>query len=249
MGETTIVPPATAGINGLDDLRPGDLLFTNIGGFVPGVLPVAAGMLLLGKRVRIGRVKFDHVAIVVEAGRPRSPGVPGFPDGKPSRLPRAVQAMPEGAEEIALTPERHWGPQTVYARLPEDWPGQFADAAAIARLMVAEGVDYSFASYVALAAQRFDVPTPHLDARISARRPTPITLPHWSNGPAAGSGHARGGHLPVEAICSQLADQALTLAGKTVMHGVKPLVVTPGDLALQLWRRPGVVWGGEGILG
>lgn len=236
MGEKTITPPATAGINSLDDLRPGDLLFTNIGRFVPGVLPVAAGMLLLGERVRIGRVRFDHVAIVVEAAHH---------DGEAYRPPSAVQAMPEGAEEITLTPDRHWNAQTVYARLPEDWPGQFADAAAIARLMVAEGVDYSFASYVALGAQRFQVRTPRLDARIAALRPEAVSLPHWSNGMP---GAPRGGRLPVEAICSQLVDRALTLAGKRVMIGVKPLVVTPGGLALQLWRRPGVVWAGRGIL-
>lgn len=260
MGETALVPPpAAVQINGLEDLRPGDLCFTKIGGFVPGVVPVGLGMLMLGERVRIGRLRFDHVLIVAEAARPL-PGPPAPEDGptftgRDGQLytcPRGVQAMPDGAEEIALTPERHWGPQVAYCRLPEDWPGQAADAAAIARLMVAAGVDYSFGSYAMLAAWKWGLKTPRLEARINRRLPEPVKLPRWSSGPQVatrGGAYVRGGRLPAEAICSVLVDQAWTLAGKRVMRGVKPQVVTPGALGVQLFARAGVLWGGAGILG
>jgi hypothetical protein len=220
-------------VNGLADLRPGDICFTKIGGFVPGVVPVGLGMLLLGERVRLGPISVDHVGIVTEA----------------APFPQMVQAMPEGAEEIRMTQDKHWNAWTAYARLPEDWPGQADDAAAIARLMVDEGVDYSFASYVVLAAHLRGLDTPRLNARI-ARTGDRVKLPRWSNGPPLdATQRQRGGFLPVEAICSQLVDAAWTLAGKEVMRGVRPQVVTPGGLALQLWNREGVEWYGASVLG
>lgn len=234
MGETT-----TGTITSLDDVRPGDLCFTRIGGLVPGVFPVAAGMLALGERVRIGRVRFDHVIVVTESGAERG-----------SPWPLGVQAMPSGAEEICLTPARHWNAWTVYARPPEDWPGQAADAAAIARLMAEARVPYSFGSYAMLAAWRYGLEAEWLARRID-RRGAVVKLPRWSNGPdQLPPGRTRGGRLPREAICSVLADQAWTLAGKQVMpHGTRPQIVTPGGLGMRLWRDPRVVWGGESLLG
>jgi len=132
--------PEVATINSLADLRPGDIMFSTIGGFIPGVFPVKAGQRMLGESMRIGRRSFDHVGIVVQAG------VPG-----PYPRIRLVQAMPGGAEEITLTAATHWTDTVSYVRLPEDYPGQAADAAAIARLFVSEGVRYSFLSYGALA--------------------------------------------------------------------------------------------------
>jgi hypothetical protein len=209
-------------INSLGDLRPGDLCITRIGG-LPGIVPVGLGQLILGERVRLGRLRFDHVGIVVEGAYVEGPMLP-------ARAPRMVQAMPNGAEEISLTEATHWNAHTAYARLPEPWPGAGFDAASIARKMVEVGVSYSFGSYVMLAATRYGFKAQWLLDRINRRRPgTPA--------------------LPVEAICSVLADQCLTLAGYEVMRGVKPQVVTPGALGLQLWNRAGVMWGGAAVLG
>jgi hypothetical protein len=224
MGETTI--------SSLADLRPGDLMFTRINKPLSASIIVKFGQLVNGERVRIGPLSVDHVGIVTSAGE----------------WPHLVQAMPSGAEEIALTPGRHWNAGTAYARLPEAWPGQAADAAAIAQLMI--GTPYSFASYAAIAAWRFGLKAGRLERWIDRRRPGALELPRWSNGPAGElAAWTRGGRLPVEAICSVLADQAWSLAGARVVTGTARQVVTPGKLALQLWRRPGVIWGGAGIAG
>src|SRR5690349_11981195 len=114
MGETTQELPASRPtIASLDDVRPGDLCFTRIGGFVPGTVPVGAGMLLLGERVRIGRLRFDHVLVVTDSPKlvddgPSATYVEGPRHDRPRRErlrgPLGVQAMPSGAEEIELTP-------------------------------------------------------------------------------------------------------------------------------------------------
>lgn len=244
MGETTQT------IASLDDVRPGDLCFTNIGGLVPGVFPVKLGMLALGERVRIGHLSVDHVIVVTEGSR----GADGLPAsdaytyvGGPRRYgdayypPMGVQAMPEGAERVALTADQHWNDRTAYVRLPEDYPGQGLDVARIAQEFVTAGVEYSFGSYLALAAWRYGFDTPKLeewiDRRLPARR---VELP--------GRKYPISVRLPAEAICSVLADQAWSLTGKRVVEGVAKQAVSPGRLALSLWRRPGVVWGGPGIL-
>jgi hypothetical protein len=240
-------------IEGLADLRPGDIMFGPIGGAVG--LGVGLGQLALGEAFRVGRLSIRHVGIVVEAGRAepvRVTYVHGPARAEtlaPASGPRLVQAMPGGAEEIELTEATHWTDRHAYVRLPEDWPGQAGDAAAIARLMVREGVAYSFASYAALALWRWGVKTPRLEKWIGRRRRGAIRLERWSNGPNHPSpGQGRGGCLPVEAICSVLVDQAWSLAGKRVVDGTKPQIVTPGMLAGQLWRQPGVVWAGPGLL-
>lgn len=213
-------------ITGLHDLRPGDIMF--------GPLGIAnIGQLILGEQFRIGPFAAGHVGVVIEAGTPATG-------------PRLVQAMPGGAEEIGLT-DRHWTTKYVYARLPGDYPGQADDAAAIARLFVSEQVPYSFASYAALAAWRFGVKAEWLARWIDRRRPPISVIGHkWSD--AAGGRDMIRAALPAEAICSVLADQAWTLAGQEVVTGTRSQIVTPGMLAMQLWRRPGVVWGGAGLL-
>lgn len=237
-------------IKSLADVRPGDLCFTNIAGLVPGVFPVKLGMLAIGERVRIGRLSVDHVIVVTEGAR----GAQDLPAsdaytyvGGPRRLddpfrpPVGVQAMPEGAERVELTPDRHWTPRTAYVRLPEDYPGQGLDVARIAQAFVTAGVEYSFASYLALAAWRAGRKTPKLEAWIDRRMPPKsIDLP--------GRGYPIVVRLPVEAICSVLADQCWSATGKRVVEGVAKQAVTPGRLAMDLWRRPGVTWGGPGIL-
>lgn len=220
-------------INSLSDLRPGDIMFGPIGGLVG--LGVGLGQLALGEAFRVGRLSIRHVGIVVERRDYVGPKLEG---------PRLVQAMPGGAEEIEMTADTHWTDRHAYCRLPEDYPGQAEDAAAIARLMVAEGVAYSFASYAALAAWRWGIKTPRLERWIGRRRELGPEMRR--RGPWPGQLHTP--RLPCEAICSVLADQAWSLAGKRVVEGTLPQIVTPGMMASQLWRRPGVGWGGVGLL-
>jgi len=240
-------------ISKLEDVRPGDLMFGPIGGLVG--LGVGLSQLALGEAFRMGKLSVRHVGIVVEASRieddltalkigDRIIRTSGRDVGWTA--PRLVQAMPHGAEEIEMRYDTHWTPRHAYIRLPEDYPGQAEDAAAIARLMVSEGVAYSFASYAALAAWRWGWRTPRLEAWIGRRRDPVVEVP-WTG---AIPSFARVGWvaLPVEAIFSVQAEQSWTLAGKKVMIGVPHQVVTPGAMAGQLWDRPGVVRGGFGLL-
>jgi hypothetical protein len=249
--ETQDLTPGRPAIASLADVRPGDLCFTRIGHFVPGVFPVAAGMLAIGERVRIGPIRFDHVLVVTEAAKLVDDGPAGtYIEGPRHDLPRrqrmrgplGVQAMPEGAEEIEMTEDRHWTEGVAYCRLPESYPGQGLDAARIAREFVAAEVEYSFASYLLLALYRYGVEADALKRKIDRRLdPRRVELP--------GRGYPISVRLPAEAICSVLGEQAWTLTGKGVITGVAPQAVTPGKLGMQLWRYPGAVWGGPGILG
>lgn len=261
-------------ISKLEDVRPGDIMFGPIGGLVGlgvGLGQLALGEAFRRGKLSVRHVGIVVEASrtlppgtvrdrVTGEYIPPEPLPYGF---QPSEFendldsgydtyssgvitaPRLVQAMPHGAEEIEMRYDTHWTPRHAYVRLPEDWPGQAEDAAAIARLMVREGVAYSFASYAALAAWRWGWKTPRLEAWIGRRRRGAVKLERWSNGL---EGHPRGGRLPCEAICSVLTEQCLTLAGKKVMIGVPHQVVTPGALAGQIWDRPGVVRGGFGLL-
>jgi hypothetical protein len=228
-------------IHSLADLRPGDIMFAPIGGLVPGVFPVGLGQLLLGEVFRAGRLSVRHVGIVVEASEHLPPGTVHqgvtYETGVIT-APRLVQAMPGGAEEIELRTGTHWTPRHAFLRLPEDYPGQAADAAAIARLMVEVGTPYSFASYASLVLWRWGVRVDRLERWINRRRE-----PQWIRTSRQGGKIERQIALPVEAICSVLVDQAWTLAGKDVMPNTAEQAVTPGALAGQLWRTPGVTWG------
>lgn len=234
-------------IGSLTDLLPGDVFFGPISGAM-GV-GVGIGQALLGEGWSVGPLKIRHVGIVVEAGSPGEipesaytyVGGPVRDVDREYRAPRMVQAMPGGAEEIELTADRHWTSKCAYVRLPEDYPGQMLDAAAIARLMVSEGVAYSFASYAALALWRWGLETPRLEAWID-RRGAVVRAPYAATGL-----DAIDIRLPREAICSVLVDQCLTLAGKKVMIGTPKQCVTPGALAGRLlfevrgtqWAFPG----------
>jgi cell wall-associated NlpC family hydrolase len=229
-------------IESLADLRPGDIMFAPIGGLVPGLFPVGLGQLALGEVFRVGRLSVRHVGIVVEASQ-------HLPAGSVYRgvtyetgvitAPRLVQAMPGGAEEIELRIGSHWTPRHAYLRLPEDYPGQAEDAAAIARLMVKAGTPYSFASYASLALWRWGVRVDRLERWINRHRSMSTGLSYWSRR----HDDLVYPKLPVEAICSVLVDQAWTLAGKDVMPNTAEQAVTPGALANQLWRTPGAIWG------
>ena len=239
-------------INSLDELQPGDIMFGPIGGLVG--LGVGLGQLALGEAFRAGKLSIRHVGIVVEAAQ--------VPTARPGgHGPRLVQAMPRGAEEVEMN-GGHWTERHAYVRLEEDYPGQAADAAAIARLMVEYKVAYSPASYLALALWKLQskatVATTgttqplgperdhglanRLEAWIS-RTKRPVARPNTTGSPLRAGQTIR---LPEEAICSVLADQAWTLAGKRVMRNVARQAVTPGAMVDQLWRRPGAIWGFPG---
>lgn len=141
------------------------------------------------------------------------------------RGPRLVQAMPHGAEQIELVSAKHWKPAFAYCR-PNYASSEAGWAVAqIGQEMVRRKVGYSFATYPALAAWKLGVTTPRLTGWIDRR-------------------DADG--FPREAICSQLVDDALTMAGFQVFADGRPeRCVTPGQLAGQfLFRHPGTIWGG-----
>lgn len=229
-------------IGSLADLLPGDVYFGPISGAVG--IGVGLGQMLLGEGWSVGPLKIRHVGIVVEAaGEAELPesaytyvGGPTHWATKEYRAPRMVQAMPRGAEEIELRTDTHWTTRCAYVRLPEDYPGQMLDAAVIARLMVSEGVAYSFASYAALALWRGGLETPRLEAWIGRQGKPYVYQSH-------NAGVDRCVSLPREAICSVLVDQCLTLAGKKVMIGTPKQCVTPGKLAGRLlFETPGAQW-------
>jgi hypothetical protein len=179
----------------------------------PAKLLVYGGQWLLREQFRIGKFAAGHAAVITPGGK-------------------LVEAMPHGARERDLTSE-DWSDQTAFLRLPETYPGQALDAAFMAQMMI--GTTYSIASYIYLAAYLDGFKSKWLAKRIDRRLPVDsFALP---------SGRQITVGLPVEEICSVLAEQAWTLTGYKVIHGTSPQVVTPGMLAEQLWNRPEVVKG------
>lgn len=225
-------------ITRLEDVRPGDIYLGPIGGWF-GPL-ISAGELLVDGGFHVGRLDVRHIGIVVEAQQILPPGAVysriTYETGVQT-APRLAQAMPGGAEIVDMTYDQHWTPKVAYARLPEDYPGQAEDAAAIARLMVSEGVAYSFASYAALAAWHWGLSTPKLEKWIG-RRQGPVET-------QLRGGLDRDVRLPVEAICSVFADQAWSLTGKKIFTDGRPhQCVTPSQLGQRLLTGlEDVVWG------
>lgn len=226
-------------ITRLEDVRPGDIYLGPIGGWVG--LGVAAGELLADGGFRVGPLDVRHIGIVMEASQQRPPMTiyrDRLYETGVITAPRLAQAMPGGAEIVDMSYDRHWTSRCAYARLPEDYRGQAEDAAAIARLMVQQGVGYSYGSYPALAAWHWGLSTPRLEAWIGRRSPIGrrFLLPSGRVGAPMG--------LPVEAICSVFADQAWSLTGKKIMVGVPHQCVTPSQLGQRLLTGlDGVVWG------
>jgi hypothetical protein len=207
----------------ITDLRPGDIGFGPLSGAARAAM---WGQFILGEGFSVDGLNIGHVFVVTDN-----------PDDGTVQL---IEAMPSGARAVwmeisgnGLNAER-WDRQYAYARIPEDYPGQAGDAAAIARAMI--GTPYSFASYAALAAWRLGMKTRRLEAWIDRRRTTTWEIPSHQTT----SRHAI--QLPAEAICSVLADQAWSLTGKKVMQGVAHQCVTPGALAGRLLTMDGVEW-------
>jgi hypothetical protein len=236
-------------IQSLEDVRPGDIMLSSMGNthprfmpFMPGFFPVRVGQYACGQTFRMGRFTVDHVGIVVEESKRLPPGSTyrgQLYETGVITAPRLVQAMPHGAEEIEMRVNTHWTNKHVYIRLPQNYTGQGEDAAAIARLFVEQKVRYSFPSYAAIAAWSRGWKTPKLEAWINRRHPEA-----WLELPFSMQRIA----LPLEAICSVLVDQCLTMTGMEVLKGLKPQAVSPGMLANQLWNRVGVIRGGKGIV-
>ena len=205
-----------SGIESLADVRPGDIGFGPLyGGW--GSLAMW-GEVVADGGFHVGELNVGHVYVVTQSY---------------GTSVQVVEAMPHGARSTLVGTER-WGPKYAYCRPPEDYPGQALDAAAVAHAMI--GIPYSPASYAALAAWRFGVQTPKLEAWIDRRQGTNrILLP---------SGLTATDLLPREAICSVLADQAWTLTGKSMVGGVAHQCVTPSRLATSLLAMRGAVWGG-----
>jgi hypothetical protein len=198
------------------NLEPGTLGFGPIGGFVPGVLPVGAGQLLLADRkARLSWRrwwKIRHVLIVTETPRHGASVLP----------PLAVQAMPRGAEEIELN-AGHWTKEWVFVRPAYD-PGRPFEIGAENRsqgFKVAQaarsyiGTPYNFLTYGKLAAGK-------LRMRLTER-----LLRKWIS-------------TRKDQMCSQLADQCLADAGFHVFDdGRLPQDVTPAELIRGLLDMPG----------
>lgn len=207
-------------IESLDDVQAGDIMIAGQNA-APAKIVVYLGQLLLGVQFRIGRFAGGHAAVVVPGGK-------------------LVEAMPSGARVRNLLPS-DWSDSHVFFRLPEDYPGQALDAASMALAMV--DTPYSIMSYVYLAAYRFGFKSEWMKKRIDRRHQVKAFALN-RDVPAAWSLV----DIPVEAICSVLAEQAWTLTGKKVIVGTAPQVVTPGMLTAQLWERVGVIRGGPGLL-
>lgn len=196
----------------IEMLRPGDIGFGNIGG--------AAGALIwAGQKIVDATTKeesrFKHVLVVVSAAG----------TDRPYRDPvRIVQAMPSGAECIAIG-EEHWTSDFVYIRphykIAGVGYGGMSERVAAA-VMNYIGTPYSFLDYVAIAGL-------HLGIKDGLVRRYVTTSKHQ--------------------ICSQLADQAMTDAGWHVFtDGRLPQDVTPAALYRQMMRMPGqYIVGGQDV--
>lgn len=206
-------------ISSLDDVRPGDFMICGQN-TAPNKALVYAGQLWMRDHFRIGRFVAGHAGIITPGGK-------------------LVEAMPSGARERDLR-ETDWSPSHAYFRLLEEYPGQAMDAAFVARSMI--GLRYSLVSYGYIGAYQFGWDSQWMANRINRRQDevTRRVLPV--------SGRLMTAAIPLEAICSVLAEQSWTLTGKKVIVGTKPQVVPPGMLTNHLWNSRGTIRGGAGIL-
>lgn len=208
----------------INNLRPGDIGFGPIDG--PAGLLVWAGHLMLHELAILEGLQVRHVFPVVESG-----GSDNYP------YPFAVEAMPHGARFIDI--RGRFTKRYVYLRAPfavfpeRQWLGD--RIAFHARAMI--GTPYSFADYAALAFK-------HWDERHKKFKLTPEWLKDYiARETCAG--------YPKHAICSQLADAAISraledlkacdMASDDVYYhvfddGRLPQDVTPGALFAQLLR-------------
>jgi hypothetical protein len=201
-------------------LRPGDIMAGPIGGFVPGVVPVGVGQILMAPwKDRLSwrtwwRVR--HLATVVQAARlpilPTDGFASGFPDGRPATPPMVGQAMPHGYEVVELGAHR-WTSDYTFIR-PRYTPGQATEVAVRALEMSYRKIPYGFLDYAAIPAHRLHLPIPDLDGYITA---------------VDDAGY------PLRVQCAQAVDAQLTMAGfHPYDDGRLPGDVYPSGLYLRL---------------
>lgn len=194
-------------IQSAGDLRPGDIGLAAIRGRVgAGVLAgqTAIDIAALLRGRRVEHAGWITHAYVVTSVHPAA------------QVARVVEAMPTGARAVTISGRQRVEPGHAYVRLPDDAgpPGwQMAVAAAAERMV---GTPYGFAQYLALAV-----------LTVTGARPRGW-LARYVNRRDETTG------LPVQAICSQLVDEAYRLAGVHLFDdGRPPQYVTPG----ALWWR------------
>lgn len=130
------------------ELRSGDLMFSGIGGFVPGILPVGAGQVLLFLTRRWWRM----VRSVRQWFHIRHVGVIEGPNG----WENVIQAMPKGVEHVEFDVSKHWTRGHVYVRPDYDAAGLDAHDGTVAYAAQCYlGTPYNFLTYVKLAAGAF----------------------------------------------------------------------------------------------
>ncbi len=239
---------------GLELLRPGDLMFGPIGGFVPGVLPVGVGQLLLADRT--ARLswrrwwRYRHVGVVTAASVHYEGPTVRHADGTYVQPPLKSE-MPPG-HVFVYDPER----STLYRngvitapRLVQAMPGGAEEIELI-------GLKYASPDHIYL---RPLYVSPEQGGRRVAQRArgyvgTPYSFlayaalalhgvdPVWRIAPEACRSQPLAryirstGHM----ICSQLADQAMADAGFHVFDdGRLPQDVVPAELFRALLAMPG----------
>lgn len=190
------------------DLKIGDLGFASIKGQVGAGVLAGQAAIDVAALLRGRRVEnagwITHAYMVATVG-----------DG----WAEVVEAMPAGARRVLLHDTDRTGPGHAYVRLPDHAgpPAWQYTAAAVALEMV--GTGYGFAQYLALAALTLGGGNAANAGGLLARY---VNRRH----PATG--------LPVQVICSQLVDEALSVAGVHLFDdGRPPQYVTPGAL---FWR-------------
>lgn len=203
----------------LADLRPGDLAFGPIHGAAGAV--VAAG--------QIAVAPWKHQLTWKTWWRVRHVGVIVAASESPGQWSRnhvrMAQAMPGGAE-IALAGDEHWTDEWTYIRPRWQYAEQAGIVAETAITMADRKIPYNWLDYEVIAAHRLHLPG----------AATPYVNRLDRNG------------VPIRAICSQLADAALTLGGFTVFDDHRQYgEVVPAELYLRLLElgpeliiRPGV---------
>lgn len=207
-------------VSGLEQLRPGDIGFTNIGG-AAGAL-IWAGQKIVDATSR-EESRFKHVFVVVEGG---TVGVmPGGP------APRIVQAMPSGAEEIRIGVE-HWRADTVYIR-PHyqvghlDYTEISADVADAARTYV--GTPYSFLDYVAIAGLHVGIKNGLIRRRVTGSKHMICSQLGDQSMSDAGWHIFDDGRLPQDVTPAALYRQMMRMPGQYIVGGTNIWRPTAGS--------------------
>lgn len=196
-------------MSGIEQLRPGDIGFTNIGG-AAGAL-IWAGQKIVDAASR-EESKFKHVFAVVSAG-----GSEREDTFQLSRT-RIVQAMPSGAECIEIGQE-HWSPHFVYIRPRYSPHGMEMSERVAQKAMNYVGTPYSFLDYVAIAGLHVGIKNGPIRRRVtSSKRMICSQLADQAMSDAGW--HAfTDGRLPQDVTPAALYRQMMTMPGQYIVGG------------------------------